>query len=270
MEAKATRPGPRRIFRRGAWEGEGQGRRDAARHAAAAIARRPGEAPGASALEAGAERLRGAVLERAAESLCVLALDDAGCHVWRRCRTCKRRSRAKPSCRIRSALPCEERRQPRPAAKAGPCCFDPRSRARSDTNFHCDILDLYRFDPRSRARSDPPGDCGRRREGSFDPRSRARSDVTDRRSRPPNRCFDPRSRARSDHPNGWRCHVDERFDPRSRARSDEGGRRRATSGTVSIRAPVRGATLQAECERLRLLFRSALPCEERRWQARRG
>ena len=241
MEAKATRPGPRRIFRRGAWQGEGQGRRDAARHAAAAIARRPGEAPGASALEAGAERLRGAVLERAAESLCVLALDGAGCRARRRCWTCKRRSRAKPSCRIRSALPCEERRRRRTANPTRIASFDPRSRARSDEvaeNGGADWEVSIRAPVRGATRARHADRC--RDEVSI--RAPVRGATLPRTHRG----------------------ADVRVSIRAPVRGATGRRLFfSQEWKVSIRAPVRGATTLAASKVRSTAFRSALPCEER-------
>jgi len=78
----------------------------------------------------------------------------------------------------------------------------------------------------------------------FDPRSRAGSDFISRRTQEPLRCFDPRSRAGSDmlpkptlpRPMQFRSALPcgERLRARSRHGHDRG---------VSIRAPVRGATL---------------------------
>jgi len=76
--------------------------------------------------------------------------------------------------------------------------------------------------------------------------------------------FDPRSRAGSDHWGTSMPNFHARFrsalpcGERPRAQAD-----RAAVGTVSIRAPVRGATCVARIRRSYCTFRSALPCGER-------
>src|SRR5208283_4760281 len=81
-----------------------------------------------------------------------------------------------------------------------------------------------RFDLRSRAGSDPRDDADGPSCHGFDPRSRAGSDSWARHSRPEPKSF------RSALPRGERHHA---------------GRAESRAGVVSIRAPARGATVQA-------------------------
>ncbi len=165
-----------------------------------------------------------------------------------------------------------------------PACFDPRSRAGSDTWRRRGLSGERCFDPRSRAGSDSRVDGHGWECHRFDPRSRAGSDARVRSITSRNCGFDPRSRAGSD------CSAKPvltliGFDPRSRAGSDRtftvGGHdvsvsirapvqgatlissTSALSASVSIRAPVQGATTDATRVVGAVGFRSALPCRER-------
>ena len=120
-----------------------------------------------------------------------------------------------------------------------------------------------RFNPRSRAGATGINPLFASKQTCFNPRSRTGSDTTDGYLHDIQNEFqstlpcEERPRTRTGQ-GGTR-----RFNPRSRAGSDAALALEARDRSVSIHAPVRGATKSCGALRASLAFQSTLPCGER-------
>ena len=171
---------------------------------------------------------------------------------------------------------------PRSSARSRHCChFNPRSREGSDLGMHIPFQRRQHFNPRSREGSDladartgwpveisihapvKGATCDQTADpDSFNisihaPVKGATPAGRGSPPHPPN--FNPRSREGSDNPRGRVQDGRPNFNPRSREGSDMWFGSPATSNTISIHAPVKGATHSGAISTSGQLFQSTLP-----------
>ena len=124
-------------------------------------------------------------------------------------------------------------------------------------------LSIQLFNLRSREGSDHCQRNKRNPGNSFNPRSRMGNDLCATRDCDLVVFFNPRSRMGSDQSGRPRSYCADRFNPRSRMGSDRSRPVQRRSCTVSIHAPVWGATRSILYTQADIMFQSTLPYGER-------